>query len=118
MNKQEHFEKAYKWVKTQPFKSLRAKIDGYEDPKIFTAQTSNESVQADFSFITRRGAKHFSDIVLKDADPTQLVTRWKLLSTMAELKDGKLHLLAPKGHKSFAQRLVKEHNINASVHSI
>ncbi|MBQ4820529.1 hypothetical protein [Aquimarina sp. MMG016] len=48
----------------------------------------------------------------------KLVIKWKVLSFMAGMKRGKLHLLAPKGHKAFTQRLVKQHNINAMVHSI
>ena len=111
-------EKAIAWVKQKPFETLRAKAEGYESPKIFTSQTTNEAIQADLSYTTRGGVKYFTDIALKNENPQKLVTKWKLLSLRAAMKRGKLFILAPKGHKMFAQELVKKYNINAIVYSI
>jgi hypothetical protein len=34
------------------------------------------------------------------------------------MKNGKLHLLAPIGHKIFAEKLVNTYQIDAVIHSI
>ena len=118
MGKKEYIKKALDWVNLKSTSSVKAKLDGYEDPKVFTNTTSDDVVQADISFTTHSGSKNYTDIALKQENPRKLVTRWKLLSVMASLKRGKLYLMAPKGHKMFTQRLVDRYNINAIVQSI
>lgn len=118
MSKDSYIKKAIDWVKKRSVTSLKAKADGFEEPKVFTNASTQATVQADISYETQGGAQHFTDIALKTDDTRSLVTRWKLLSTRASLKKGKLHLLAPKGHKMFTQNLVQIYNINALIHSI
>ena len=118
MVRTDYIKKALEWVNLKSTTSVKARIDGYEDPKTFTNTSSDDVVQADISFITHSGAKNYTDIALKEDNPQKLVTRWKLLSVMASLKRGKLYLMAPKGHKMFTQRLVDRYNINAIVQSI
>jgi hypothetical protein len=118
MNKKDYLSKAMKWVEKKSTKSLKSKLEGYEDPKVYRSKATKETIQADFSFTTHLGAKHYTDIALKNENPRKLVSKWKVLSLMASIKKGKLHLLAPRGHKAFAERMVNRHNINAIVHSI
>ncbi len=118
MSKDSYIEKAIQWASKKSVASIKAKHDDYEDPKVYTNNTTNEEVQADLSFITQGGAKHYTDIALKSDKPQKLVTRWKLLSLVASLKNGKLFLLAPKGHKTFTKKLVEQYNINAVVYSL
>lgn len=116
--KQNYFSKAVKWVEKKSISSMRAKADGYDEPKSFLNKRTQESVQPDLSFTTKSGAKHYTDIALKSEQKQKLVTRWKLLSLMASMNSGKLHLLAPRGHKMFTKRLVDQYNINARVSSL
>jgi hypothetical protein len=118
MQKKEYLSKAMDWVKSKSTYTVRAKAEGFEDTKIFTNKSSEETIQPDISYITNRGNKHFTEIAMKSDKPQKLITRWKLLSTMASLKNGKLHLLAPRGHKMFTQRLVDKYNIRAKVYSL
>ena len=119
MNKDKYLEKAIAWAEKKATISLKATPEGYEDPKVFTSKKSKEEVQADLSFVTHGGAKHFSSIALKEDDPKSLVSKWKLLSFLASMKRGKLHLLAPKGHKAFTQKIVDRYHINnAVIHSL
>lgn len=118
MDKLPYIDKAITWAERKSYSSLRAKKEGYDEPKIFTNQSTQEQIQADLSFISSNGDKYFTEIALKTDDPQPLVTKWKLLSIMAEIKNGKLFLLTPKGHKVFTQRLVKEYKIDAEIFSI
>jgi len=116
--KKDYLQKALDWISKKSTLTIKAKAEGYEAPKVFTNQSTQEEVQADISFVTQGGAKSYTDIALKSETPQKLVTRWKLLSTLAALKHGKLHLLAPRGHKMFTQNLVERYNISAVVHSL
>lgn len=60
-----------------------------------------------------RGNKCYFDIALKSEDKRTLVTRWKLFDRLASMREGKFFLFTPHGHRAFAQRLVKRHDINA-----
>jgi len=55
---------------------------------------------------------------LKTEENDRQVSKYKLLSTMAGMKSGKLYLLAPKGHKAYVDKMVKKYNISADVISI
>ena len=116
--KEKHFETSIQWLTKKSASSIKTNSEGYEAPKSFTNKETGEKIQPDFSFETQSGYTSFTDIALKSESPRKLVTRWKLLSMMANAKRGKLHLLTPKGHKMFTKKLVDNHNINALIHSI
>ena len=117
MTKENYFSQALDWVKGKSSSSIKACHEDYESPKTFTNSTTQEQIQADFSFISQ-GRRHYTDIALKSESPQKLVTRWKLLSMMAALKNGKLFLLTPRGHKMFAQKLVDNYKIKAVIQSL
>ena len=117
MSKEIYMDKAIAWAKKKPITSLKATTEEYDNPKVFTNKSTNEEVQPDLSF-SHGGGEHYSDIALKSDNVRSLVTRWKLLSLMASVKKGQLHLLVPKGHKMFTKKLVDSHNINAEIHPI
>ncbi|MBT8220175.1 MAG: hypothetical protein KJP00_10130 [Bacteroidia bacterium] len=118
MSKEIYHDKAMAWVSKKSSAVIRANLEGYDPPKVFKNKDTGEEIQADFSFESSGGSKSYTEIALKSDSPQSLVTRWKLLSLMASMKQGKLHLLAPKGHKMFTQKLVDQYNINAIVHSL
>ena len=118
MSKNEYLEQAVNWTKQKSFSEIKSIHEDYDSPKTFVNKATDETIQADFSFVSQRGANNFMDIALKTEHPQKLVTRWKLLSLMASLKRGKLFLLAPKGHKHFTQNLVNQYHINAIVYSL
>lgn len=118
MKKDQYLKKATMWAENKATDSLKTIYKGFEDPKIFTNKATQEVIQADMSYITSSGAKHYSDIALKTENTKKLVSKWKLLSFMASSKRGKLHLLAPNGHKAFTRKLIDRHNINAQIHSL
>ena len=117
MSKENYLDKAIAWAEKKKITSLRSTADGYDNPQIFTNQATKEQVQPDLSFIIG-DATHYSEIALKQENVRALVTRWKLLSTMATFKKGQLHLFAPKGHKVFTKRVVEDNNIDAQIHPL
>lgn len=117
MSREKYLPKVIEWAQKKKIHSLKAISEGYDAPKLFTNQSTQQQVQPDLSFEID-DATHYSDVALKCDDTRALVTRWKLLSTMANLKKGQLHLFAPKGHKIFTKKLVERHQIDARIHSL
>jgi len=83
----------------------------------FTRKGETEAYVPDISG-NKMGGKSYVEIALKTEDNNDQVSKYKLLSTMAGIKSGKLYLLAPKGHKAYVDKMVKQYNINAEIVSI
>ena len=116
--KKQFLTKALAWVKKKQTLEIKSISEGYHNPKEFYNKTRDVKIMPDISFTTNSGARHYTEIALKDEKPESLISKWKFLSLMASMKKGKLHLLAPRGHKSFVSNLIKQNNIDAAVHSI
>jgi hypothetical protein len=65
-----------------------------------------------------RGNKCYFEIAMKSDNKQDLITKWKLLDRLASIKEGKFFLFTPHGHRAFADRLVKQHDINATLINI
>lgn len=115
--KQDYIEQAIEIAKSQGFKEFRASLDDFESPKSFTKVSSDKEILPDFT-ARRGGKKHYFDVALKTDNIQPLITKWKLLSQLAELKNGHLILFAPRGHKAFAERLTKLYKVPARVEAL
>ena len=117
MKSTELYEKAIHWAKKNGFSNIKANTDEFETPAGFTKKGEDEALIPDISG-SRLGGKSYVEIALKTESSDAQVSKYKLLSTMASMKSGKLYLLAPKGHKAFIDKMVKQYNISAEVLSI
>lgn len=113
----ELYEKALHWAKKNGFSNIKANTDDFETPAGFTRKGESEAFIPDLSG-NRLGGKSYVEIALKTEVNDEQVSKYKLLSTMAGIKSGKLYLLAPKGHKAYVDKMVKQFNISADVVSI
>ena len=111
------FEKAISWAKSRGFSQIKANVDDYEQPAKFTKTGDPEPFIPDLTGL-RLGGKSYIEIAMKPEDSKRQLSKWKLLSSLAAVKSGKLFLLAPKGHKAFVEKTIKQNNINATVASI
>ncbi|MEM9917311.1 MAG: hypothetical protein AAF990_04405 [Bacteroidota bacterium] len=110
------FEKVILWSKRKGFNNIKANTEGYETPSALK-KPDGEVYIPDLTG-NQLGGKSYIEIALKEENSIDLVSKWKLYSTLAARKDGKLYLLAPKGHKAFTDKLVEKYNISATVVSI
>ncbi len=99
------------------FSQIKANMDDYEMPKKFSKPGEDEPYIPDITGFSK-GGKCYVEIAQKSDDVTRMVAKWKLFSTLAGMKKGKLFLLAPKGHKAFTDKLIKQFSIEATVYSI
>ena len=107
-------KKAVQWAENHGFKNLKANLEGYETPTQFTSQESDKALIPDITGV-QLGGKSYIEVATKTENINRSISKWKLLSTLADMKGGKLFLLAPKGHKHFTEQIVKERHLNADV---
>lgn len=110
MSKSEHFEDALEWAKSLSLSNFKANTEGYESPKTFNQPHEGLAFTPDMTG-QRRTNKFYLEIALKTENSRELVSKWKLLSTLASMKGGKLYLLAPRGHKSFVANILDNHQL-------
>ncbi|HMQ61769.1 MAG TPA: hypothetical protein PKE06_13940 [Flavilitoribacter sp.] len=114
MEKSDFFKPALEWAKRRGLSKIKANFTDYESPVHFTRRDEEQSFVPDITGY-RLGVKHYVEIATKEEDVPKKVSKWKLMAKLAGMKGGRLFLLAPKGHKAFAERIVKRYNVNAKV---
>jgi hypothetical protein len=107
----EYMKKAINWAQEKGIYNIKANCQGFEQPSQFTKFAEEQPYIPDVTG-KKSGNKFYVEIVTKKENKQRSVSKWKLLSTLAKTQGGKLFLLAPKGHKAFAEGILKEHNLN------
>ncbi len=104
-----------KIVKKKGFENIRANAEGYETPaKIRRGKDTEEYFIPDVTGEVN-GRKSYFELGMKSEDERELVTKWRLLSSLASYKHGKLYLAVPRGHMAFTNRILADYPIQAEV---
>jgi len=114
VNYKEMLEKVITSVEKQGYKEIKAEHDDYEMPHQLVNQSTDLVFTPDVSAKKNEGQAYF-EIATKEKDTIQLINKWKLLETLAQMKKGSFHLYVPHGHMKFAKDMVEAHNINAKL---
>lgn len=115
IEQQETLQSAVEWVEHHGFIEVKADIlEDYEDPKKFVRTSTQDTFVPDITAY-RFGRKNFFDIGLKTDKKKRLISKWKLLSTLAAMAKGKLYLLVPRGSFRFVKDTIQKHKIFAEV---
>jgi len=114
---EEFFEKAIDWTKKHGFSNIKANSEEYEKPSPFIKPGEETPYIPDITGL-KTGGKSYIEIAMKTENMERKVSKWKLLSTLAARKGGTLFLLAPRGHKRFAEDIVRDHHLNAVISTI
>lgn len=108
-------QKAVELLQSKGYKEIKVDLPDFEQPTRFTEKSSDKTFAPDLTGETLIGKDYFK-IVEGDKENTQeVVSKWKLFSNLAKLKNGKFFLLVPYGKKKYATELVKEYNIDAQM---
>lgn len=113
-----YLPKAISWAETRASTPVKVDLEGFEKPKSFVNQRTSEEVAPDISFKGPNGRTNYTVIAIKQDNFQQMVTHWKLLATIVTAQGGKFNILAPRGHKTFAQRLVDQYGITGKIYSL
>lgn len=107
----EYLKNAIDWAKKNGISGIKANCEGFEHPSQFTESNGERSYIPDVTG-SILGNKYYVEIATKTDNEQTSLSKWKLLSTLAKIQGGKLFLLAPKGHKAFAERILKNYNLH------
>ena len=118
MKKEKWYQKALDWVQSKGMHSIRSKYGSFDDPKSFILKGEDDTFTPDITAFQRSRKRYFEIANKNTEDRKRMISKWKLLSTLAFRKGGKFYLMAPYGHKAFAERIIKKHNLHSEVISI
>lgn len=102
-------------LKLLGFKEFRMDLPDYPSPTGFLMKGKDDfkvvpDIVADYG-----GRRSFIEISKKTDNPTQLVSKWKLLSKMAGLKNAFFGIITPKGTIKYTQELIDRYQIEAKL---
>ncbi len=118
MKNNKWIEKAIQWAESKGLNSIKSVHEDYENPTSFTLQNSGDTFTPDLTGI-QRTRKNYVEIALKDVgNRSRKISKWKLLSTLAAQQGGRFYILAPRGHKAFAERIIDKYQLNSNLVSI
>jgi hypothetical protein len=101
-------------VKKQGFTDIRADVGDYDKPP----RLISKSKKIDFipDVVARKnGTKGYFEISKKEKDTNDLINKWSVLATLAEMKNGLFRIYVPHGHMKFTRQLLTAHDIKAEV---
>jgi len=113
MSEENWINKAIDWVKQKGFTNIKAEVADFEPPTKFTKKDGE--IFAPHITCKKGYKKNYVEIATKTEAPQLAISKWKLLSTLAAMKEGTLYLLAPKGHITYVRKIVKQYQLNAEV---
>ena len=96
------------------FDKIKANIDGFDTPSQYVDPSSETVYVPDITGI-KSGKKNYFEVAVKNGKVKATATKWKLLSELAKIKDGKFYLMVPKGSFAFVRRMLSKYSIHAHV---
>lgn len=103
-----------KILSTRTFDRFRANVDGYEAPARLSRASGEGAFVPDMTAY-KDGEKSYFEVAIKNTKVKDTIDKWKLMSTLAKLKNGKFYLLVPKGNFAFVNRMLSKHSVHANV---
>lgn len=101
-------------VKNQGYSEIKADIGEYDTPPQIINKSKNISFTPDV-MATKKDSKAYFEIANKNCDTDILIDKWKALSVLAEMKNGKLQIFVPYGHMNFTTQLLHQNRISADI---
>lgn len=96
------------------FEDIKADIDGFEQPSRLVRQSDEFEFTPDAT-AQRKGRKYYFELAIKTDALRKLITKWKLLATLAHLKTGKFQIFVPHGNMKFTRELLENNDIQADI---
>jgi len=96
------------------YQDVKANTAGYETPSKLTRPKEEGAFIPDATGLLN-GRKSYFELAQKTDDLQEVITKWKLLSNLASIKNGKLFLVVPHGNLAFTNRILNNYPIQAEV---
>jgi len=110
----ESMERAVDYVENLGFDNIKARYEGYDDPAGLKMKGKEKTFVPDIT-ATKNGGKYYFEIADRTEKPEEVVGKWKLMSTLAEMKNGDLRIFVPYGSMKYTNDILNKKNITAEV---
>ena len=117
VDKHEIIDEIAKTLEEKGFENIKADHPDFETPTKFVRQDSDGELVPHIT-AHRNGSKYYIEVSQKTEKVSPLVSKWKLLHTIASLKNARFQLFVPYGSMQFTKKLVEKHQIDASIYSL
>lgn len=110
-----YLKQAIQLLEKKGYSDIKAELPEYESPTSFTEKTSDKSFTPDLTGTKDSGKDYFQVVEGDKKNIQDVVSKWKLFSNLAKIKNGSFYLLVPYGRKKYTTELIKEYNIDAEM---
>ncbi len=110
-----YLKQAIQLLEKKGYSDIKAELPEYESPTSFTEKTSDKSYTPDLTGKKDAGKDYFQVVEGDKKNIQDVVSKWKLFSNLARIKNGNFYLLVPYGRKKYTTELIREHNIEAEM---
>ncbi len=110
----ESMERAVDYVENLGFENIRARYEGYNEPAGLKMKGEQKKFVPDIT-ATKNGGKYYFEIADRNENPQEVVGKWKLMSTLAGMKNGDLRIFVPYGSMKYTNDILAGKNITAEV---
>lgn len=114
----EHHElllKTIKYLEKAGHLNIEAMVEGYPAPKSYTMKGSGIEITPDIVSESVSGKVSYIEVGLKSEQKSLLISKWKFLTALAEIKNRRFQIVTHKGHYSFTDGLVSELKLENKV---
>jgi hypothetical protein len=101
-------------VKKQGFTDIRADIGDYDKPPRLISKSTKIDFMPDVA-ARKNDTKGYFELSKKEKDTKDLINKWSVLSTLADMKNGIFRIYVTHGHMKFTRQLLTAFEINAEV---
>jgi hypothetical protein len=108
-------EKVIENVQKSGFSEIKAEYKDLKPPAKLVSQNNDDVYIPDVTAINRIGNKAYFEISRKIKETEKLVNKWKVLDTLAKIKNGVFQIFVPHGSMKFTRELVNKYNIEAEL---
>lgn len=93
---------------------IKADTNEWESPAKMINRSSGIEFTPDIT-AKFRGAKVYAEVAHKTDDERNLITKWRLLETVAKMKEGAFKIFVPRGHMKYTRDLLSRHNMSTEL---
>lgn len=111
----QYIKQAIQLLEKRGYSDIKAELPEYESPTSFTEKTSDKSYTPDLTGTKDAGKDYFQVVEGDKKNIQDVVSKWKLFSNLAKIKNGNFYLLVPYGKKKYTTELINEYNIDAEM---
>ncbi|GAA4437563.1 hypothetical protein GCM10023188_31900 [Pontibacter saemangeumensis] len=110
-------EQVINFAKKSGYQDIKADFTGYTSPASISMVSKDVVLTPDFT--AKRGEnKYYFELVVKnekEEEQSTLISKWKVLESIAKMKGGDLRLFVPRGSYKFATELMQNNHIEAKL---